>query len=71
MASVRLNVSGMTCNHCKGKVEQALNGISGVYGVFVELSDGTAEVDYDDSKVTTESLAMAVTEAGYEARVAS
>ncbi len=71
MASVRLNVSGMTCDHCKGKVEQALNGVSGVYGVFVDLADGSAEVDFDDGKVTSEALVETVKGAGYEAQLAS
>ncbi len=71
MASVRLNVSGMTCDHCKGKVEQALNGVSGVYGVFVDLADGSAEVDFDDGKVTSAALVEAVKGAGYEAQLAS
>ena len=68
MASVRLNVSGMTCNHCKVKVEQALSGTFGVYGVFVDLPDGAAEVDYDDGKVTSDALVKAVKGAGYEAQ---
>ncbi len=71
MASVRLNVSGMTCDHCKGKVEQALNGVSGVYGVFVDLADGSVEVDFDDGKVTSEALVEAVKGARYEAQLAS
>lgn len=59
----------MTCDHCKGKVEQALNGLPGVYGVFVDLASGSAEVDYDDGKVKSEALVEAVTRSGYEAQL--
>jgi copper chaperone len=61
----------MTCNHCKGKVEQALTSIPGVYGVFVDLEGGVAEVDFDDKSVTVEALVEAVAASGYEARVAA
>jgi len=61
----------MTCDHCKGKVEQALNGVSGVFGVFVDLADGSAEVDFDGGKVASEDLVEAVRGAGYEAQLAS
>ena len=61
----------MTCDHCKSKVEHALSGTFGVYGVFVDLTDGSAEVDYDEGKVTPDALVAAVTGAGYEAQLAS
>lgn len=70
MASVRLNVSGMTCNHCKAKVEEALRGLPGVYGVFVDLEDGSAEVDFDDKRVDADALITTVKGSGYAAQVA-
>ncbi len=69
MASLQLSVSGMTCNHCKAKVEQALNGVPGVYGVFVDLDGGSAEIDFDDKAVTANTLIEAVKVAGYQAQV--
>jgi copper chaperone len=70
VASLRLSVTGMTCDHCKGRVENALKEVSGVYAAFVDLAEGAAEVDFDDQKVVAEALLDAVTAAGYEARVA-
>jgi len=69
VASLQLSVSGMTCNHCRAKVEQALNGVPGVYGVFVDLDGGSAEVDFDDKAVTAETLIEAIRAAGYQAQV--
>jgi len=69
VASLQLSVSGMTCNHCTAKVEQALNGVPGVYGVFVDLDGGSAEVDFDDKAVAAETLIEAVRAAGYQAQV--
>ncbi len=59
----------MTCDHCRKRVEDALNGVSGVYGVFIVLEDGSAEVDHDGT-VTSDSLVDAVKSAGYEAEPA-
>jgi copper ion binding protein len=69
MASVRLAVTGMTCDHCVAKVEQALKGVAGVWGAFVDLARGSAEVDFDDARVQTAALVEAVKAAGYDAQV--
>jgi copper chaperone CopZ len=70
VASLSLTVTGMTCDHCKSKVEKALKDVTGVYGAFVDLAEGMAEVDFDDQKVEPQALIDAVTASGYEARVA-
>jgi copper ion binding protein len=69
MASIKLSVSGMTCDHCVAKVQKALQDVDGVWGVFVELDGGTAEVDFDDAKAGPDALTQAVKAAGYEAAV--
>ena len=69
MASIKLSVSGMTCDHCVAKVEKALQDVDGVGGVVVELDGGTAEVDFDDAKAGPDALTEAVKAAGYEATV--
>ena len=69
MASLHLNVSGMTCDHCRKRVEDALNGVEGVYGVFVDLAGASAEVDYDADSVGTPALIAAVESAGYQAEL--
>ncbi|HYT82561.1 MAG TPA: cation transporter [Gemmatimonadales bacterium] len=70
MANVKLRITGMTCGHCLAKVETALRSVSGVYSAVVDLSDGEAEVDFDDDTVTTARLIGAVEHAGYGAKLA-
>jgi len=70
MANIKLRVTGMTCGHCQAKVEKALKGVTGVYSAIVDLTDGEAEIDFDDDHVTTEQLLTAVTKAGYSAKIA-
>jgi len=65
---IELQVEGMTCGHCKAAVEKALAGVDGVERVVeVNLESGRAVVE---GSATAESLIAAVTEEGYEARVA-
>jgi len=69
MARVRLAVTGMTCGHCRKKVEDALNGVDGVFGVYVDLESGEAEVDVDDQRHDPAALVAAVEASGYQATI--
>ena len=71
MASLKLTITGMTCDHCRSKVEAALTGANGVWSAFVDLDGGTAEMDFDAHKTTSEQLVAAVESAGYGAQVGS
>lgn len=58
-----LDIAGMSCNHCKARVEKALNGVDGVNSVEVDLENGKAKVEGSD--LDAKALAKAVTNAGY------
>lgn len=70
MARLSLTISGMTCGHCRQKVEDALTAVDGVWAASVDLADGSAEVDFDDKLADADTLRTAVEAAGYEAAVA-
>ncbi|WP_088808622.1 MULTISPECIES: copper ion binding protein [Listeria] len=61
-----LEIEGMSCDHCKARVEKALGELVGVSAATVSLEEGTATVSFDASKVTQTQMAEAVEEAGYE-----
>ena len=65
MTEKTLNVPDMSCGHCKGAVEGALNKVSGVKRANADIVKGTVEVSYDEGTVTTEDLLGAIEEAGY------
>ena len=65
---IKLNITGMTCQHCVKAVNEALSEVPGVDKVVeVNLERGEASVEGtpDVSK-----LVAAIEEEGYEARVA-
>lgn len=56
-------IEGMTCAHCSGRVEKALNGLPGV-SATVDLAAGTAAIRMEQP-TEDQTLIDAVTEAGY------
>lgn len=62
-----LKIEGMMCQHCVAHVSKALSGIEGVTDVEVNLKKKTATVALG-AEVADETLAAAVTEAGYEVK---
>ena len=69
-AHIDLSVGGMTCRHCPPMVEKALEGIDGVKAAQVNLSSGTAAIDYDPGQASVGDLAKAIRSAGYSAGTA-
>lgn len=61
-----INIDGMSCGHCKASVEKALNALAGVT-VEVDLENKQALVT-TDGQVSSEQLAQAVRDAGYEVK---
>jgi len=60
--SQTLKVEGMTCNHCKMRTEKALQGVSGVESVKVDLASKEAVVTGNAERAK---LVKAVEDAGY------
>lgn len=67
MARAKLNVTGMTCDHCTHTVKSALEGVNGVRSARVDLDAGTAIVDYDDNVTQPTEMGAVVADAGYQA----
>ncbi|RFU21847.1 heavy metal translocating P-type ATPase [Geodermatophilus marinus] len=66
-ASCTLDIGGMTCASCVGRVEKALRRVDGVAGAEVNLATEVATVRFDAAQVSPEELTAAVARAGYTA----
>ena len=62
--SIRLKITGMTCNHCVASVKKALESVAGVESVEVILEPGSASIN---GNADTDALIAAVKAAGYAA----
>ncbi|WP_152049809.1 heavy metal translocating P-type ATPase [Tautonia marina] len=66
---IRLNISGMTCDHCVRAVRKAIEAVPGVRSAQVDLSSGSAQVRVMPGWVDNTGLTSAVSKAGYEAQI--
>ena len=56
-------IDGMSCNHCVMSVEKNLSKLD-LNKVKVEI--GSAEVEFDESKISENEIIIAIEEAGYQ-----
>ncbi|MFC4782846.1 heavy metal translocating P-type ATPase [Nocardioides sp. MAHUQ-72] len=68
-AECTLDIGGMTCASCVGRVEKALSRVDGVVTASVNLANETAHVEYDAGSVSPDDLTAAVARAGYSGTV--
>ncbi len=64
MIKMELNVSGMSCGHCKMSVEKALMEL-GVKEIKVDLENAKVTVSYDELSISREDIINSITESGY------
>jgi len=65
---VMLDITGMTCASCVGRVEKALKSVEGVVDASVNLATETATIRYVAGATTPVELAEIVTKAGYPSK---
>ena len=61
----KITIEGMSCMHCVDHVKDALNELSGVKEVDVNLSAGTAIIE-STGNITDDQIKAAIDDAGYE-----
>jgi copper chaperone CopZ len=64
---VVLNISGMTCAGCEGRVKSALTACEGVTNAQVSHKDGKAVVQVEKGNANKEDLIKAVEKVGFSA----
>lgn len=64
--STELQLIGMSCVNCAGKIEKTLNGLPGVTAT-VNFATEKAQVNLGDSPLTVENLIKTIQELGYQA----
>tara|TARA_Y100001933_G_C18514097_1_gene361982 strand:+ start:261 stop:473 length:213 start_codon:yes stop_codon:yes gene_type:complete len=58
-------IEGMSCNHCKMRVENTLGELEGVTSASVDLQAKQAVVDLT-AEVSNESISQAIDDIGFE-----
>jgi len=65
MKNINLSIEGMSCGHCLNAVSKALGTLQGVQTESVQI--GRASVRFDETVISPEAIAEAVSKAGYRA----
>ena len=65
----KFNVEGMSCSACSASVERAVSRIEGVTSASVDLLSKTLVCDFDEKKVTVDTIINAVSKAGFSAQL--
>jgi copper chaperone len=67
--TLRFVVEGMTCQRCVARVKAAASTVAGVASVEVNVAAGTVALEAE--RAVADSIAAAITAAGYPARVSA
>lgn len=65
----KFDITGMTCSACSAHVEKSVGKVEGVRSAAVSLLTNTMQVNYDETKLDSEKIILAVERAGYGAQV--
>ena len=62
----RFYIGGMTCINCQNRIESKLKDLSGVNGAQVNFKNGTAQISYDEKKISFTRIEREIKKLGYE-----
>ncbi len=65
LQTVKIPIEGMTCGNCARSVERKLSSSPGVTSALVDLSGGTATVEFDADRTKLPDLVNAIRQLGY------
>lgn len=68
---VQLNAPDIVCKSCANAITNALNRLSGVQQVTVDIASKMVHVQFDESVVAVEQIRQRLDEAGFPATVVS
>lgn len=60
------SIKGMTCTSCEEHVEHAVTGLDGVLEASADYEDGTANIKFNNAKVSLEKIIGAINSTGYK-----
>jgi len=64
MTDSTIHIDGMSCMHCAMRVKKAIEAISGIKSLNVEV--GKADVQFDESQTSRSDIEAAIIKAGYK-----
>jgi copper ion binding protein len=66
MTEASISIEGMSCQHCVMRVKKAIEKLSGI--LKLEVNIGNVKVQFDESKVDKADIIGAIEKAGYKVK---
>ena len=66
MKKIKLNVKGMHCPSCEMLVGDSLEDLNGVMKAKLSHQNDSAEIEFDESKVSVNDIKKVIKDEGYE-----
>lgn len=66
MNTLKLNVNGMSCDHCVKSIKNGLLEKNGVAFVEVSLKEKSVKIDYSEVVITIDEIKNVIEEIGYD-----
>lgn len=63
---IHLNIGGMTCINCQNRIEKGLTSTDGVIRASVSYTKGTADIEYDEIRVSRDDIVKKIEALDYE-----
>lgn len=66
MTARTLSVPGISCDHCKMSIEQAVGSLPGIDAVAVDIATRTVDLSFDETAPGLDQIIEAIEDVGYE-----
>lgn len=66
--NVIFTVPDMSCSHCENTIKKAVGNLNGVENVLIDLNSKKVSVEYDDSKVSVDTIKVTIEDQGYDVK---
>jgi copper chaperone len=61
-----LNVTGMSCDHCRNAISEALRELPSLDDIEISVETGTASFKFDEDIIKIETIVAAIEDIGYD-----
>ncbi len=63
--NVIFTVPDMSCSHCENAIKKAVGELNGVENVLVDLNSKKVSVEYEEAKVSVDTIKVTIEDQGY------
>lgn len=66
--NVIFTVPDMSCSHCENTIKNAVGKLNGVENVLVDLNSKKVSVEYDEGRISSDTIKLTIQDQGYEVK---